>query len=363
MKTTTRIKREKVSAFRRKSACAKTHDLNASGEILRSEIFSDGKRGSQNATFDGKIGTRLKGLFKSPPEKKRTNTFDTTSGENAIENMKNTTNVGKKQIAGTVEKNEDLKIKMSDENEKEKGKDVGDKENKLVVETTDSFDVDPLVDIELVFDDDDIVEFHPNIRLTEKTTLSNGNVDVVGCFSMFTAEGTKPLLTGLSLAEKLIGKTDPFAKRGGSENPGNFLFVSFLWDVVLKTQFLGDKTPHQNIDAIWKTFIPEMKEYAKEMDMTLFKEYIKWVNKKEADSGEKSNLSNSTCNWFDVPPILRILAPTYENLVEADYNPLRFFSQSVMKGLPHTVLMMPWYKYGLEKLIPGVQNSNEVSDE
>ena len=224
-----------------------------------------------------------------------------------------------------------------------------------------SFDVEDVCDLKLDFDDDDIVEYHPNSILTEKKILPNGEVDVYGCFQLFTLDGTKPLLTGSHLAEKLNGKVDPFAKRGGIENPGNLLFASYLWDIVLKTQFLGEKTPCLLIEKICKTFTPEMKEYSREADLSLFGEYVDFINSCEAENPEKTNLTKSTSNWFDVPAILRMLAPLYESLVDTDYNPLKFYCSTTMKGLPHGVIMMPWYAYQLENRIPGVENNKEVS--
>ena len=226
----------------------------------------------------------------------------------------------------------------------------------------DLFDLRDVVDIEIIFDDDDIVGHHRNSEITVKTITSDGNVDVAGCYTIFTEDVTKPLLTGLSLAEKLKKKIDPFAKRGGMENPGNLLFASYLWDIVLKTQFLGENKCCDFIEKLCKSFIPEMKSYNEEMDFSLFGEYVKWINRSEPGSTEKNNLVNSTVNWFDVPAILRMLGPTYESLVEAEYNPLKFYCSTTMKGLPHGVIMMPWYTFQLKKLIPGVKDSNEVSN-
>ena len=275
--------------------------------------------------------------------------------------MKNPASSDAKNLVEHVEKVPIVSSNAKSEIMDEVLKNDDNKENKsgTKTKTQDFVDVEG-VDIQLVFDDDDIVEFHPNSKITEKTILSDGNVDVLGCFNIFTAEGSKPLLTGSSLAEKLNGKEDPFAKRGGIENPGNLVFASYLWDVVLQTQFLENKVPCACVEKDCKTFIPEMKEYLKEMDFRVFGEYVNWVNGKDPENSGKLNITNSTCNWFDVPGILRIVAPTYNNLVETEYNPLRYYTQSVIKGLPHTVIMMPLYEFKLQKLIPGVENSYEV---
>ena len=275
--------------------------------------------------------------------------------------MKNPASNESKNVVEGVERVEVVSSVAKNRNMDEMAKIDENKENKSAPSTQHFVDVEGVVDIQLMFDDDDIVEFHPNSRITEKTILSDGNVDVLGCFSIFTSDGSKPLLTGSSLAEKLNGREDPFAKRGGIENPGNLLFASYLWDVVLQTQFLEDKTPSACVEKDCKTFIPEMKEYLKEIEFSAFGEYVNWVNAKDPENDGKLNITNSTCNWFDVPAILRTVAPTYNNLVETEYNPLRYYTQSVIKGLPHSVIMMPWYEYKLQKLIPGVENGYEVS--
>jgi len=245
------------------------------------------------------------------------------------------------------------KENKSEENSK------NNKDDKIVENT--SFDVEDVCDSKLEFDDHALVPYKSTTLPPEKQILPNGEIDVLACLLVFTEDGSKPLLTGQELTKKCRSKVDPFAKRGGIENPGNLLFASYLWDRVLETQFLENKTPCSFVEKLCKTFSPEMKEYSREIDILLFGEYVKWINSPESENSEKTNLTKSTSNWFDIPAILRMLAPLYETLVETDYNPLKFYCSTTMKGLPHGIIMMPWYAYQLEGHNERVKDNKEVS--
>ena len=262
----------------------------------------------------------------------------------------------KKQI---VEVEPGMPMFGKSETKTEVSKTLNTQHNSELDKVQSTFDLKNVVEIEIEFDDDDIVPYQRNSGITENLIGSDGNVDVLNCFNIFTTDGSKPLLTGANLAQKLKGKGDPFAKRGGTENPGNLLFSSRVWDVVLETQFLKDKKPTDLIKEICATFIPAMKDHT-ETDFSLVEEYVKWINDADADNGEKNNICNSTCNWFDVPAVLRMLAPTYKSLVETEYNAMRYFCQTTMKGLPHSVIMMPWYVFKLHNCVPGLKDKKEV---
>ena len=134
-------------------------------------------------------------------------------------------------------------------------------------------------------------------------------------------------------------------------NPGNFVLSSYIWDVVLRTQFLSeDRSTPFEIRKIRDTFLEEMQPYLEsKMEMTLFKQCALRLHHRGFQYCESDN-------YYEVPGILRTLAPTYETLV----NGSDFYLQRCLQALPHSVIMKPFEYFKLYD-IPKLRNTRIVS--
>ena len=122
----------------------------------------------------------------------------------------------------------------------------------------------------------------------------------------------------------------PFAPARATWSP---VFVCFLWDEILRTQYLNGNAPSACLKSVQNTFLREMSQFhGPEFDSDAFTSCARRIH----DKGLK-NFSREA--WYHVPSILRVLAPTEEALLKASPQIRRSYMVSVMRGLPHGIIM------------------------
>lgn len=201
------------------------------------------------------------------------------------------------------------------------------------------------VDLAYVFNAGSIITYNNQNDSTTHELLdrTSGDVSVAACFSRFTL--TAPIQTDNALTQTLQKKDQPFSKNGGTADVS---FLSFFWDVTLETQFDVDQTPTDTINKLLWSLVPENETLRHDVGEDIMQKYSEWVNNAEPDS-KVSNRIPKFCgsNWYDVPGVMKVLAPSHGNLVKTDYNSIRFYTQNAMKCLPHSIIMLPWTVFGL----------------
>lgn len=171
---------------------------------------------------------------------------------------------------------------------------------------------------------------------------ADGSLDVVASLRLYLDKiGAGGLLCDEDLLTELSRFSDPFSSEWGTKNPGLFIFSSFLWDLVLKTQYTSDTPPSTKMRNLRNSFIEEMIPYVTYgLDLGLLTSYSKRL--------ETHGLRFSrTDNFYEIPAILRVLTPSYDVLVESNSDPRQFFMHKCLEGLPHGVLMYPWDHFKL----------------
>ena len=211
--------------------------------------------------------------------------------------------------------------------------------------------------------DEPVVTYNGSTDSSEDLLDNKGNVSVRACFARFT--GQDSIKVGVELTQALNEKHDPFAKTGGSGNGGVLSFISYVWDAVLETQFGRGKIPTAETNTLLWSLVPEMEKLnVEDFEPGIMQKFSSWLNSPDPEE-KTSNRIQHICkaNWYDVPSVFKVLAPSTESLVKTDYNSLRYYEQNAMKCLPHSIIMLPWIVFKLEKAkadIPQIPNRNAV---
>ena len=141
----------------------------------------------------------------------------------------------------------------------------------------------------------------------------------------------------------------------GTHNGVRKIFVCDLWDEILKTQFWDSKIPTEFSKATVLSFVDEMFEcLGPEMDIVaLFIRFTNWLKTSQLRNVEKTN-------WYDVPSILRVVAPSHNTIEKACETCKKFYMSETLKGLPHGIIMLIWKKFQLKDEICGIKSPNQV---
>lgn len=167
----------------------------------------------------------------------------------------------------------------------------------------------------------------------------------------------KPLVRGNDLLEFLEKSKEPYARINREKhNPVLRIFLCAAWDDLLDHMFFGRNarlTPQveERITTFVSELIPEMRS---EFDATLFGELVVFIQRR----GTTAKLVKH--HWYDLPAVLRILAPSTE-MICVDFSSKKFWMRSVLKGLPHSVIMIPWKEYDVGKYLTHVKDAKDVS--
>lgn len=200
---------------------------------------------------------------------------------------------------------------------------------------------------------DQMVPYNANIAEPVLSVDERGNINIQDVYKTFTQEGCKPLIKSQMLVARLQESGYPFGKIAGVENPGRYVFLSYLWDRILETNFLRGKKPSEEIQMISKTFIGHLQDFNEETQFERFASNVAMTEQYGVGQTKKAF-------WYDLPAVLRVLAPTNETLVNANAKILASFCSRIMMNLPHSVIMMPWREFEHKHLVE-VEDANKVS--
>jgi len=161
------------------------------------------------------------------------------------------------------------------------------------------------------------------------------------------------LLADASLKAELCKYEDPYDVRWEIRNPALFIYSSYVWEIILKTEFYSD-IASPKIRKLRNSFIDDMIPYVNSgLDLVIFRQFISRLKECGLVNIEKDN-------FFEVPSILRILAPSYKILQKTDLKPKSYFMENCLKGLPHGVLVRPFENFKLCE-IPDLKSVKLVS--
>ena len=119
---------------------------------------------------------------------------------------------------------------------------------------------------------------------------------------------------------------------------------------------MNDGGTPKEIIVLVRSFIPEMLLYKEETDFNRFPTICTLFN--DPDNGTYIYVDN----WYDVPGILRMIAPLNSTLLKLDDKVQRFkMFQDILKNVPHTVLTMPWVKFDAKEYLQ-CRNAKDVSN-
>ena len=180
-----------------------------------------------------------------------------------------------------------------------------------------------------------------NGALTEEIFYPNGSVDPEVVFRNYCIENqSTSLLLGDDLCALMRQCDVLFAMGKGRKSPFGFIYCTYLWSQVIKTQFDRDKPANKILDYIRNTFMEESLEYKKE-DLDKHANFVQCMQ----ESGLKCAFDEQ---FDDVPSILRILTPTNENIGADDIERKSEFLKLCLRELNREILLKPW-KMCLEK--------------
>ena len=189
-------------------------------------------------------------------------------------------------------------------------------------------------------------------NLLEEIALFNDEViDVETVLNYYLMENkTNCLLLDKDLLRLLKLNENPINMQNNS--PETFVFSSYMWEVVLNTQFRYRDTPPYEIRNIRDTFIDEMRPYVtSRMDLSVFTKLVNHL------CGNKGFRNSELDNFYEVPAILRVLAPRYDSFLNEGSE---FYMKRCLQGLPHSVLMEPFDRLKLYD-IPSFKRKRTVS--
>ena len=136
---------------------------------------------------------------------------------------------------------------------------------------------------------------------------------------------------------------DPFAKKDGDLSPVGRLFLSSYWDQLLSLIVSCKEARTCFVQARLVGFRKEIGEYYDAVRDDCFERFCHF-----AISTSVCGLNNIRSeNWYDIPPMLRIIATTHTKICESDADAVNFYCQCSLKGLPPKVLMLPFETYKL----------------
>ena len=106
--------------------------------------------------------------------------------------------------------------------------------------------------------------------------------------------------------------------------------------MILKTNYGIGRTPTKIIEDLTINFSDDVREYGgSHVDTTnVFKEFFVWLEKYGLNDIYKSN-------WYDLCPVLRMLAPDFTHFNRATPEALKYYCLCTMKALPIGTLLLP----------------------
>ena len=195
----------------------------------------------------------------------------------------------------------------------------------------------------------------PNRDLTDSIFRRDGSFHDATVFSKYLHDSDlQRLIAGEDLSKQLEAVKHPYSDKLGRHSPGVFLYVSYLWNNVLDMQFFAD-VPSLKIRKLRNTFIDEMSPYVNSgLDLGLLRSFCLRLR----HTGLRFCQSD---NFYEISPILRVLAPSYDTLVSSDSHCRQFYMLACLKGIPHGVIMKAFHLFKLCRIAP-LRTSKIVRD-
>ena len=161
------------------------------------------------------------------------------------------------------------------------------------------------------------------------------------------------LVLGGKLTEELEAVGPPYSSKWSNRNHGLFVYASYLWNLVLEKQFFAD-VPSLKIRKLRNSFVPEMTPYINSgLDLGLLRVFSLRLKQ----TGLRFFRYD---NFYEVPPIIRVLAPSCDILVTSGSHCREFYIQTCLKGVPHGIFMKIFDTFKISQISP-LKSSKVVS--
>ena len=191
----------------------------------------------------------------------------------------------------------------------------------------------------------------------ESILFFDGNINLAAMYRNYLLQCSRTeLLIGLELEDGLADNKNPLEKMKGTRNVCQIIYVCFVWEKILMTQFMEPRIPTEFLKATLLSYVDEMYEYlGPQVDaLKVFTEFANFTNQNGLKDYEKSN-------WYDVPPLLRLIGTTHICISQAGSKGAKSHMTTTMKALPQGTIMMIWKKYELENRVEDLKTANDVS--
>ena len=151
---------------------------------------------------------------------------------------------------------------------------------------------------------------------------------------------------------------DPFQIKDGEISPIGTLFSTCYWDSLLETFYSPRKVPSLFVKARFYGFLDENREYYQNpLEDCLSERFAKFARCMIQYGLRMVN----EINWYDVPPMLRIIGTKHATICEGENDWKVSYFQNSLRGLSPRILMLPFTKYDLNNNNRSIFNAELVS--
>ena len=199
--------------------------------------------------------------------------------------------------------------------------------------------------------------YETRVTQLESVLFFDGNINLAAIYRNYLLQTSRAeLLIGPDLEDALADNKNPLEKFKGTTNVCKIIYVCFVWEKNLTTQFMEPRIPTEFIKATLLSYVDEMYEYlGPQVDaLKVFTEFANFTNQNGLKDYEKSN-------WYDVPPLLRLIGTTHICISQAGSKCAKSYMTTTMKALPQGTIMMIWKNYELETRVDDFKTANDVS--
>lgn len=173
--------------------------------------------------------------------------------------------------------------------------------------------------------------------------------DLKALYKKFTNNDETNFLTNQRL-KKQMQAMHPIKTEKGTDK---VIFILYVWRKVLKNMFLKkNSAPTESVRDAMLGVVIETMNYKQDdlfFEQTLIGSYIEEVN-----GNENALADENRSNWYDLPAIIRCVAPTNNVIEDLDVAKSKNWMQAVLRGLPNSVIMAPFDVLNLSEYLQGV---------
>ena len=181
----------------------------------------------------------------------------------------------------------------------------------------------------------------------EDSNVRTVQFDIEALYKKFAQNDEQNILGGSALTKKFESADD-------LSEIERSVFVYYAWRKFLNSLFLKENAPPtEEVENVMSDFVCDLMKNDKGdkfFDKTSIGTFIKKINvdKDWIHNGYKEN-------WSGLPAILRLIAPKPSTLDAVNEEEGKKWMQSVLMGLPHSVIMAPLDVLKLKKKISGIE--------